>query len=237
MLTKFHVLLFAGLIDVATTKGQNIQQGTFYKQGTVIRLGSVRFSNKASGVKVNSNIYGSFAISAASGDTLIFESQGMAAGNMVVTDHQDKIIYLQAVTQLQEVVVKANSVKRDLQETQKIYRSKGVFYTGDPHYYYLFLKPMTFIYENFKDEVKNARKFRKYAKKELEYYEINKRFNDTTIKALVDINQEDMIKFKIEYTPSVERYRAMTDYDISQYIKSAYESFIKDPLHKSANPF
>src|SRR6202000_1438300 len=125
------------------------------------------------------------------------------------------------------VVIKETSVQADLDEAKRGYRKKSVFYTGTPHYYYLVLKPMTFIYENFKSEVKDARKFNRYAAKELAYYEITARFNDHTIKNVIPIKEEELDDFKSDYWPAVEQIRSWNDYDLSAYIIRSYQDFKK----------
>lgn len=238
MLKKVTAITFAAsCLYFNVASGQvKTQQGIIFKQETSIRLGSVQIINKKTSLRTQSSIYGEFNIKAAAGDTLLLSCTGYEDKKIVISDFQDLIIYLKPFTELSEVVIRANSVQKDLAETQKVYRSKGVFYTGAPHYYYLFLKPMTFIYENFKSEVKNARKFRKYTKKELEYYEIAKRFNDSTIKQNVPITKDEMIAFKVNYTPSIHKYLSLNDYDLINYIKDSYVAFKKKNISYT-NPF
>lgn len=238
MLKKISVITFAAsylFFNVASGQVKT-QQGIIFKRETAIRLGSVQIINKKTSVRTQSSIYGEFNIKAATGDTLLFRNNGYEDKSIIVSNFQDQIIYLKPFTELSEVVITANSVQKDLAETQKVYRSKGVFYTGNPHYYYLFLKPMTFIYENFKSEVKNARKFKKYTKKELEYYEIAKRFNDSTIKQNVPITKDEIIVFKVNYMPSIEQYLSLNDYDLINYIKDSYVAFKKKNIIYT-NPF
>jgi hypothetical protein len=238
MLKKITVIAFAAsCLFFNKVLGQvKTQQGIIFKQETSIRLGSVQVINVKTSIRTQSSIYGEFNIKAVAGDTLLFSGTGYENKKIIVSDFKDQIIYLKPFTELSEVVIRANSVQKDLAETQKVYRSKGVFYTGNPHYYYLFLKPMTFIYENFKSEVKNARKFRKYTKKELEYYEIAKRFNDSTITQNVPITKNEMIAFKATYTPQLEQYLSLNDYDLINYIKDSYVAFKKKNISYT-NPF
>lgn len=214
---------------VQALQGQSVkmQQGIIYKQGSSIRLGSVKVFNKQSGITVKSDIYGVFYIKAAVGDSLEISSAGFQASNSVVTDFSTKVLYLIPAIELREVVVKENSLITDLQEVKKGYRDKGVFYTGTPHYYYLFLKPMTFIYENFKSEVINARKFKRYAKREVDSYEVSVRFNDEVIKNYVPIKDQDLFGFKLKYWPSLKQINTWSDYDLINYIKTSYDDFIK----------
>ncbi|MEN0055205.1 MAG: hypothetical protein AAGC65_16140 [Mucilaginibacter sp.] len=201
------------------------QQGLLLKSAGDIRLGNVAVLNKRSGVAVKSNTVGVFNIAAISGDTLQFTSSGYLSGECVVTDLLDKIIYLQPVIELPEVIVKENSLLQEIRETQLGYRKKSVFYTGTPHYYYLFLKPMTFIYENFKSEVKDARRFNRFAKRELTANEINKRFNDSLIKQIVPVKANEIDDFRADYSPTIQQLNSMNDYDLINYIKNSYQDY------------
>jgi len=161
------------------------------------------------------------------GDTLKISCDGYNNIELTVKDFADKIYFLKPVTALPGVVIKETSVQADLDEAKRGYRRKSVFYTGTPHYYYLFLKPMTFIYENFKSEVKNARKFIRYAKNETAYYEISARFNAESIKGVIPIKDDELEDFENNYWPTVDQIRKWNDYDLINYIIFSYRDFIK----------
>jgi hypothetical protein len=231
MFSKNPILLFIfcfAIYGEAKSQAVTLQQGLFYKAGTNIRLGSVQILNRRSHTTVKSNTIGVFSITASTGDTLSISSPGFMATDFVVTDLADKVFFLEQGTDLPEVVIKENSIQADLNEVKRGYRKKSVFYTGTPHYYYLFLKPMTFIYENFKGEVRNARKFNRYAKDEVAYYEIAARFNDQTIKSAIVIEAGDLEEFKSTYWPSLQQVRSWNDYDLAGYIKRSYQIFIEN---------
>jgi len=209
------------------------QQGIVFKKGTSIRLGNVKISNKKSGLAKFSNIYGVFNILATTGDTLEITSNGYQTNYTIVSDFKDQVLYLDPFVELSEVVIRENSLIEDLQEVQKGYRSKGVFYTGTPHYYYLILKPMTFIYENFKSEVINARKFKKYAKREINNYEVSKGFNDEIIKKYTTIKDDELLDFTLIYKPSIQQTKNWSDYDFIDYIKKSYLEFKKHDNKKN----
>jgi hypothetical protein len=222
------VVLCLSLVQALQGQSVKMQQGILYKQGSGIRLGSVKVFNKQSSTIVKSNIYGVFNIKADVGDSLEITSVGFQTTNFIVTNFLIQVLYLVPIIELPEVVIKENSLITDLQEVKKGYRDKGVFYTGTPHYYYLFLKPMTFIYENFKSEVINARKFKKYAKREVDNYEVSTRFNDDVIKNHVPIKDQNLFSFKLKYWPSLKQVNTWSDYDLIRYIKTSYDDFIKN---------
>lgn len=225
------IILFC-MFSLATLNGtyaQNakLQQGLLYKAGTNIRLGGIQVLNKRSFAKARSSVFGVFNILALPGDTLRFSSDNFQSSDFVITDFADKIIFLEPVIQLNEIVVKEHSLKNDIKEVQRGYREKSVFYTGTPHYYYVVLKPMTFIYENFKSEVIDARRFNKYAKRELAFYKVSARFNDVVIEKIVPIKNEELEDFELDYFPTLAQINAWNDYDLINYIKNSYTDFMK----------
>ena len=232
---KILILLFVFyLTPLSGVKGQVARtlQGLVLKSGAANRLADVQVFNKRSHVTMRSNTEGVFGIVALPGDTLQFSNANYSTGELVVSDFADKIIYLQPVIELAEVVIKENSLIKELRETQKGYRKKSVFYTGTPHYYYLFLKPMTFIYENFKSEVKQARRFNRFAKRELTAYEITRRFNDSLIKSVVPVKANEIDDFRVDYAPTLQQLNTMSDYDLINYIKDSYEDYKNKSVKK-----
>jgi len=226
-------LLSLAASNAADAQAVKVQQGLLLKYGTNIRLGSFQVLNKRSHFKARSNTVGVFSIPAATGDTLIFTSDNFQQKEFIVTDLADKIIYMQPVIQLDEVVVKEHSLKSDIQEVQNGYREKSVFYTGTPHYYYLFFKPMTFIYENFKSEVIDARRFNRYARKELASYKVSERFNDAAIKKVVPIKETELEDFELTYLPTLAQINSWNDYELINYIKDSYANFKHSGLKHS----
>lgn len=219
--------LVIGVVQQSPLFAQNsqIQKGILFKSTTSLRIGSVIVLNKRTLTQARSNIYGVFSIPSKSGDTLQFKSDNYQMTEFAVKDFTDQVIFMAPIIQLGEVVIKESSLKSDIKEVQRGYREKSVFYTGTPHYYYLFLKPMTFIYENFKSEVKDARRFNRYARKELTASKVSARFNDESIKRVIPIADSELESFELEYMPTLKQIDAMNDYDLVIYIKSSYEFF------------
>jgi len=233
------ILIFLFIIYLTPSNDVKAQaaktlQGLVLKSGVTIRLADVQVLNKRSRITARSNTEGVFSIVALLNDTLQFSNANYLTLELVVSDFSDKIIYLQPVIELAEVVIKENSLIKELRETQKGYRKKSVFYTGTPHYYYLFLKPMTFIYENFKSEVKQARRFNRFAKREITAYEITQRFNDSLIKNVVPVKTNEIDDFRVDYAPTLQQLNTMSDYDLIIYIRNSYEDFKKKSADKKA---
>lgn len=220
----FTILLSTAMICV---KGQSIhlQTGGLVEKATNRRLADIQILNKRTLGIVKSDALGLYKIMALDGDTLEISDSLYVTKKIVVSDFSFTKSSLEPWLVLREVIIRGNSLKANLNEVQRQFKSQGVFYTGRPHYYYLFLKPMTFIYENFKKEVKNARKFKKYAKRELDNNKITQRFNDLSIKALVNIKDSELYSFKVTYMLSLEQIGAWNDYDLNQYIIKSYNEF------------
>jgi len=231
------IILSISCFCTKNAEGQTakLQQGFIFKQSTSLRLGNICIINKRTGNMAKSNMYGEFSIMATQGDSLEFSSTNYDTHHLIINDFHDKIVYMNPIIQLQEVVVQENSFKKDLLDAQKGYRKKSVFYTGTPHYYYLFCKPMTFIYENFKSEVIEARRFKKFTKNSLISYEVAKRWNDTSIKANVPIKDNELDKFETDYWPTLTQIRTWSDYDLINYIKSSYQEFEQKKHSVSSN--
>src|ERR1700712_779541 len=114
-------IIFLSTVILFTFRGAEaqtlkIQQGLLFKTGTNIRLGSIWISNKRTLAIVKSNTVGVFNITALASDTLEFSGDHYQARNFVVTDFADKIVYMDPVIELQEVVIKENSVKKDIKD-------------------------------------------------------------------------------------------------------------------------
>ncbi|MBS1521975.1 MAG: hypothetical protein JST50_13320 [Bacteroidetes bacterium] len=224
-LIGFLQFVCASLVNAQTN---HEQQGMVFKAGTKLRLSGVQINNKRISATTQSNLYGEFSIAAAINDTLDITCDGYSSTQFIITDLADKIIFLEPIYSLPEVLIKENTVLADLNSVKRGYRKKSVFYTGTPHYYYLVLKPMTFIYENFKSEVINARKFNRFAKNEIAYYEVAARFTDELIKKNISINGNELEEFKTYYWPTTEQIHNWNDYDLVTYIIKSYQEFEKN---------
>lgn len=222
------LVLLSGYFLTTTAQLKKITSGITCENGSNRRLANIKVVNKNTQGRVITNDIGEFKIAANAGDTLEFSNDLFETKDIVVDNSQAAIAFLNKIIALKEVVIKENSLRKDLAETQHVYRSKGVFYTGRPHYYYLFLKPMTFIYENFKSEVINARRFKRSAIRDIEGQEINMRFNEQIIQRNTPLDSAQAGYFVIRYWPSIQQVRSWSDYDMVQYIKRSYQDFISE---------
>jgi len=228
-----YFFLFSLLVLLCAYSGfaQTLEQmeGVVYRKGSGQRLSSITIVNKTNGNRTVSNDIGTFKLAVIKGDTIEFKGDSFRSKDTAVSRGSTLIVYLDKLpepTALAEVTINSTSLKQDILQTKRIYRSKGVFYIGKPHYYYLFLKPMTFIYENFKGEVIAARKFKKIAANDLDGQEIRLHFNRDMVKtAVLNIPDDQIDDFLVDYWPTIQQVHSWSNYEMIQYIKRSYSNY------------
>ena len=221
--TLLSLITFIVHLSVAQETG--IQQGVLFKKGTNTRISHAEILNKRTKAKVYSNDFGIFRIQASVADSLEISGPGYLTQKYVVTDFKDAIIFLQYSNLLDEVRIREKTVKQELEEARGEYRSKGVYYNGKPPIYLVIFKPLTFINELVGKGGKQARRFNKFADREIDYYTISARFNNYSIKNAVPIKDEEIEDFKTDYRPTAEQINRWNDYDLITYIRRSYKEF------------
>ncbi len=76
-----------------------------------------------------------------------------------------------------------------------------------------------------KNKYTSARRFNKYARRELAAGKVSERFNDESIKKVIPITDSELESFELEYVPTLKQIDTMNDYDLVVYIKSSHEEF------------
>jgi len=224
-----YILIYS--VSIANAQAQKNIQGVVFRKGTTVRIGNAKVYNKNPGYSIVTDNLGLFNILASEGDTIKITHDGYLDHEFRVADFKDIFIYLQPSTLLSEVTIRGESVKRGLKEVQDSYRKKGIYYKGKPPIWLLLPfggSPATFFYELFSKDGKRARRFERYAGGELDYYEVSRRFNNTTIKSIVPISDTDLEEFKSAYWPKAEQLKDWSDFDLLKYIKKSYEEFMKN---------
>ena len=221
-LFSFILVFSSATIQAQTDK---VQQGVVFKKGTNIRISNAEIVNRNSKARVSSNDFGIFRIVASANDTLEISGVGYLAQIFVVKDFTDIIVNLLPAAELLEVQVREKTIKQELEEARSSYRSKGVYYKGKPPLYLLIFKPLTFINELVGKNAGQARRFNKFADRELQYYEVSSKFNDASIKRSVPIQDDELEDFKSMYWPTADQIKKWNEYDIISYIKRSYLDF------------
>ena len=216
-----------------------VLKGILFKKGTAERITQAFVTNLRTKTIMITDELGDFGISATKGDTLLFTKKEYADQKLLVVDENDVAIYMQPAlikgqgTVLNEVTVKEQSKQQELNEVMKEYRNKGIYNDGASLPLLEFINsPVSGLYQLFAKGPKDARRFKKDAKMELENNAVDKRYSTELVMQTTGIiTKEDARKFMDLYTPSYEDIKAWSDYQVIIYIKKSYAYYKK---HKNA---
>jgi hypothetical protein len=223
----FLMMLF--LASKAQT--QKNLHGIISRQGTSNRIENVNVRIKNTINSLKTNALGEFSIPVSIGDTLEISHEGYVKQEFIVSNFADAMIFLQVNNVLPLVVIRGTSVAQELREAQGAFRSKGIYFKGKPPLALLLPfggSPLTFVHELLGKDGKQARRFNEYATRTIDEYDVAARFNDTAIKRVVSISDNELIAFKSAYTPTAEQIRNWNDFDLFSYIKKSYAAFTKN---------
>jgi len=201
--------------------------GIFFKKTTDERIASATVTNLRSQQIMMSDELGGFSIQAIKGDTLLFKKTGYTDQKQVVSGPNDMIVYMQPVVMLQQVNIKGQSTKQELNGVMNDYRSKGLYFDGHPPFMAFIASPITAFYELFSTDATNERHFAKFSKNEMEAIEVSKRYTPQLVKQVTHLPDADIVKFMQQYTPSYEDMRGWNDYELISHIKHYLEYYNK----------
>lgn len=219
------IFIFFGLSTIAQQK--IILKGLIFKKGTSQRLQDISIENKASKEFILSDEWGNFSISANIGDTLLFKKEGLQEFEKIIQDKQNLIIYLEAPILLEEVVVKQKTTKQEQKEILDGYRSKGVYYNGNPPLLVYIFNPLTALHELLGKDANNAKKFGSYIQRENAESRVDAHFNEQIIKTSIKIKDSELVEFMYLYRPKPEEVTYRNTYDDMAYIKKSYRAYLK----------
>lgn len=226
------LLLLLPLLGLAQ-QTQNIR-GIIFKKGMLEKLSAVKLTNTRTGIQSVSNLYGEFSAKVAIGDTLVIEKQGFTTINEVITSYSTLYITMLPEIKLNEVTVKGQTKKQEVNEVVKDYRSKGIFYDGKPPLLAYVFQPLTVLHELFGSDAKNERRFMKHAQNELQQNEVDRRYTPELVSRITGLTGHDVKTFMANYTPSYDDMIKWNDYDLIQYIKRSYEGYKKLGNHQQS---
>lgn len=200
---------------------QSSVQGLVMEKSFSSKISGVSILNKRLGVSTKSNELGLFRIEASPGDTLSLSKPGYADLIVPILELSDKVLILQAVIQLSEVRIEAQSKKQELDEVRAQYRKKGSYYAGKPPFLAYFFRPLTALYELIGKTPGQARRFNAYYTRELQESEIDRRFNSFAISKVTGLAGNDLTNFMQLYRPEYQSFAAWDEYALIKYIKKS----------------
>jgi hypothetical protein len=225
-LSKFlFISLF--VFTFSSVRAQEFQlSGVVKASGSNNRIALAEIANKRTGFVVGSNDLGIFQLKAAVGDTLIFVKRDFTDKQMVVLSNRDMVVYLNmSGTTLDQVDIRGQSKKAELNDIKREFRNQGSFYAGKPPLLSYIFTPLTALYELFGSTPKKARRFNKYYATEMQQTEIDGFFNESLIQKNTELSGKELENFMLNYRPDYSKSKNWTEYDAVKYIRDSYKQY------------
>ncbi|HTI59520.1 hypothetical protein [Mucilaginibacter sp.] len=219
---------FLGLCDITFAQQAIKLKGVIFRKSSTERVSQVLINDLDNKNIMMSDDLGMFSINTAIGDTLLISKKGYTPVTITVQSKDDLSLYLQPVVELNQVTIKGETKKQELNDVMKQYRSQGIFYDGKSLPVFAFLNsPLTGFYNLFGKKPREARHFAAYAKTELENNEVDKRYTKTLVQSVTKLPNEEVTKFMQVYTPSYQDIIQWNDYQLITYIKKNFAFYKK----------
>lgn len=223
----FISLLILIIAFTANAQEKVVIKGLVFEKGSSSRIESVEISVKNTQNITKTDEWGNFLIEVSLGDTLIFSKPNYEYKERTILAKTNLVIYLTKAIALNEVVVKEQSKSKQQQEILDGYRSKGVFFNGDPPILAYIFAPLTALHELLGTDANNARKFGNYIERENAQSMVDRHFNEIVIHKAIKIPDSELVEFMYLYRPKPEEVTYWNYYDDMNYVKKSYTKFLK----------
>lgn len=220
---KLHRLAFTLLLlsfTVITANAQNKLKGTVYEGSGSTRLSEVFVHDINNKQMTLTDKNGNFEISAATGHLVVFSAPTYASDTVYITDLTPKKIRLtpQGI-RLNTVNISGTRKAFDPQaEYPEVYEKSKVY----P------LSPSSW----FSREGRNARRLKKFFKREVQEREIDEAFNAKTVTSVVPLKGEDLENFMTLYRPKYNDIKNGDKQALIIYINDSYKKYQALPPEK-----
>ena len=130
---KIIPLLFI-LIQGLKIKAQDfVLKGVVIEKGSNVRIALAGITNIRSKMGATSNDIGMFQLNTRIGDTLLIQKRNLNEQKVVVKTDDDLVVYLiRGSTMLDEVTVKGQTKKQEMESIKSDLKRNGSFYAGKP---------------------------------------------------------------------------------------------------------
>lgn len=226
----FVLIIFTSSSAFVSAQDFNLN-GVVMETSSTNRIALAEITNKRTGFTVGSNDLGLFQMKTQVGDTLLVIKRNFSDKQVVVLSNRDMIIYLSSGTTLNEVNIRGQSRKSELDDIKRDFKRQGSFYGGKPPLLSYIFSPLTAVYELFGSTPKKARRFNKYYNTEMQQSAIDGFFNETLIQKHTELTGKELENFMLNYRPDYEKSKNWTEYDAVKYIRDTYKQYT-DTLKK-----
>ena len=232
---KSILLLIILVQGLAVTAQDFVLKGVVIEKGSNVRIALASITNIRSKTGATSNDIGIFQLNARIGDTLFIQKRNLNEQKVVVKTNDDLVVYLiRGSAMLDEVTVKGQTKKQEMENIKRDLKHNGSFYAGKPPLILLNPfggNPITFFYELFGKTPTRARNFNRYYKKELSLIEVDKFFNKSLVSNNTSLTGKDLDKFLLDYYPTRSMTLNWSNYDAVKYIKESAKKYTDTLKH------
>lgn len=208
------------VIIAGSASAQGLLKGTVYESANGNKLPDVfirNMNNKQLGITDKD---GNFSIKAETGNLIIFESPGFVADTLYLIDLEPKKIQLVTKTiTLREVTVNSTRQAFDPHKEYPEIYTKSKLYV---------LSPTTW----FGKEAKDARRLKRYFKREEEERRIDAVFTRSYVGSIVPLKGIELDDFMLMYRPSYSFIKGNDNVSLAVYINDSYKKYLALPPEK-----
>jgi hypothetical protein len=221
------ILLLFGT-KVFSQRAEFTLTGVIYNNDGSKRLAQVVISDKNNKTITTADELGTFKITCALGDSLLFKLKNYTDQKLKVLGDYTLVVYMHPGVNLNEVEIKDVTKKQELQEVMNDYGKKGVYNGGKASVLSNIFHPLNALFNIFGSDAKNARRFQNDANNELQQQEVSRKFTAAQVQQVTGLTDVKLKNFMDSYRPAYDECRNWNDYDAITYIKKAYDKFEKE---------
>ena len=221
-------------------------QGIVFDMNSKQRLTRVYIYNTRTGEGFYNTTKGEFKTVARVGDVLVAALQGYGVDTVGVHGENTVLFYLKRNSiQLQEVIVRdsiltpADELKAKQEEYSAAY-SKGnvnnLLTSGGSNGGGGAGLSIDALYSLLSREGRNARLLQKIIERDYRDAMIDYRFTKTLINAVTGLSGDKLTDFKQQYKPGYYFILQANDYDLIEYIRKSYTSYLENPAAYRLEP-
>jgi hypothetical protein len=219
-----YYLLIAVLFITMNASAQDVLKGTVYERNKSDKLANVFVKDINNKQITITDDNGNFTIRTQVGHTLIFNSPGYTSDTLYVTDLRQKRVDMvsQTISLRQVNVTDTKEVFDPHKEYPEVYTKSKVSV----------MSPSTW----FSKEGKDARRLKRYFKREEEERQIDEAFNVDYVKSVVPLRGPELENFMSMYRPSYAFLKNNNAPSMTVYINDAYKKYQALPANKKVLP-
>jgi hypothetical protein len=220
-----YIILIVALFVAGTVNAQTVLKGTVYESSKGSRMPDVfiRDNNNTKQMTITDD-KGNFSIRTESGHTLIFDSPGYVSDTLYITDFGNKRVEMVTkMITLSQVNVTSTRQSFDAHKEYPEVYTRSKLYP---------LSPTTW----FGKDARDARRLKKYFKREEEERHVDEVFNVTYVQSLVPLRGMELENFMTLYRPTYAFLKNNNGESLTVYINDSYKKFMALPADKRSLP-